>query len=100
MVDVSGKEHTERVATAKGSVFMRPETLARILEAALKKAMFSVAQLAGIMGAKRAPDLIPLCRPLALAKVSVALNADENRHAVDIEATCKLKGQTGVRWRR
>ena len=97
MVDVSGKEHTERVATAKGSVFMRSETLAKILEGGVKKGdVFSVAQLAGIMGAKRAPDLIPLCHPLALAKVSVALNADENRHAVDIEATCKLKGQTGV----
>ena len=58
--------------------------------------MLSVARLAGIMGAKRTPDLIPLCHPLALTSVKVDLTIDPNRHAVDIEATCRLTGRTGV----
>lgn len=97
MVDVSDKAETERVAIAKGSVIMAPETLARILERGFKKGdVLGVAQLAGIMGAKRTPDLIPLCHPLALTKVSVELVCDPARNAVDITATCKVKGQTGV----
>ena len=97
MVDVSGKEATERTATAKGSVIMRPETMALILEGGVKKGdVLSVAQLAGIMGAKRTPDLIPLCHPLELASVVVELTCDAERSAVDITATCKLKGATGV----
>src|SRR3546814_9162329 len=58
--------------------------------------VLSVARLAGIMGAKRTPDLIPLCHPLALTSVAVDLTVDEERSAVDITATCKLKGRTGV----
>lgn len=97
MVDVSDKDITERIATARGSVIMQPETLAKIVEGDVKKGdVFSVAQLAGIMGAKRTPELIPLCHPLALTKVTVDLSADPSRNAVDIEATCKLKGRTGV----
>ena len=97
MVDVSAKEATERTATAKGSVIMRPETMALILEGGVKKGdVLSVAQLAGIMGAKRTPDLIPLCHPLELASVTVELTCDADRNAVDITATCKLKGATGV----
>ncbi len=97
MVDVSGKEATERTATAKGSVIMRPETMALILEGGVKKGdVLSVAQLAGIMGAKRTPDLIPLCHPLELASVVVELTCDADRNAVHIAATCKLKGATGV----
>ena len=97
MVDVSDKDITERIATARGSVIMQPETLAKIVEGGVKKGdVFSVAQLAGIMGAKRTPELIPLCHPLALTKVTVDLSADLSRNAVDIEATCKLKGRTGV----
>lgn len=97
MVDVSDKDATERTATAAGSVYMQPETVALIVEGGLKKGdVLSVARLAGIMGAKKTPDLIPLCHPLALTSVKVDLSVDPARNAVDIAATCKLKGQTGV----
>ena len=97
MVDVSDKDITERTATAVGSVFMEPETIRKIVEGGVKKGdVLSVARLAGIMGAKRTPDLIPLCHPLALTSVKVDLSVDEARNAVDISATCKLKGRTGV----
>jgi cyclic pyranopterin phosphate synthase len=97
MVDVSDKADTERVATAKGRVLMAPETLKMIMDGGVKKGdVLSVAQLAGIMGAKRTPDLIPLCHPLALTSVKVNLTANPDDNAIDIDATCKLKGQTGV----
>jgi cyclic pyranopterin monophosphate synthase len=97
MVDVSDKAETERTATAGASVLMEKATLERIMEGSVKKGdVLSVARLAGIMGAKRTPDLIPLCHPLALASVTVDLTCDPARNAVDITATCKLKGRTGV----
>jgi cyclic pyranopterin phosphate synthase len=97
MVDVSAKDETERTATARGSVFMQPETLRLVMSGGMKKGdVLSVARLAGIMGAKRTPDLIPLCHPLALASVTVDLTCDPDRNAVDVTATCKLKGRTGV----
>jgi cyclic pyranopterin phosphate synthase len=97
MVDISDKDVTERVAEARGSVIMQPETLAMIRDGGVKKGdVLSVARLAGIMGAKRTPDLIPLCHPLALTSVKVELTLDEARSAVDITATCKLQGRTGV----
>jgi cyclic pyranopterin phosphate synthase len=97
MVDVGDKDVTERVATAKASVVMQPATLALIRDnKAAKGDVLAVAQLAGIMAAKKTPDLIPLCHPLALSSVQVTLTLDEKRNAVDIEATCKLKGRTGV----
>ena len=97
MVDVSGKPETERVATAAATVRMKPETLALILKGQMKKGdVLAVARLAGIMAAKRTPDLIPLCHPLALASVTVDLTPDPKRNAVDIVATCKLRGRTGV----
>ncbi|HEX6841296.1 MAG TPA: cyclic pyranopterin monophosphate synthase MoaC [Stellaceae bacterium] len=97
MVDVSDKAETERVATAAGSVVMQKATLDRIMAGSVAKGdVLSVARLAGIMGAKRTPDLIPLCHPLALSSVSVELSCDAARNAVDITATCKLKGRTGV----
>jgi cyclic pyranopterin monophosphate synthase len=97
MVDVSAKAETERVAVAKGSVLMKPETLALIRDRGLKKGdVLAVAQLAGIMGAKRTPDLIPLCHPLALSSVTVELSLATGRDAVDLTATCKLTGRTGV----
>ena len=97
MVDVSDKDVTERTATAKGLVTMQPETMALIQEGGVKKGdVLSVAQLAGIMGAKRTPDLIPLCHPLDLTSVTVDLTCDTERNAVEISATCKLKGKTGV----
>ena len=97
MVDVGEKSVTERSATARGTVLMAAETLAKIQERGFKKGdVLSVAQLAGIMGAKRTPDLIPLCHPLMLTSVKVHLTCDLSRNAVDIEATCKLNGKTGV----
>ena len=97
MVDVSAKNETERVATAAGAVVMQPETVQLIADGGVKKGdVLSVARLAGIMGAKKTPDLIPLCHPLALSSVKVELSIDTDRNAVDIEATCKLKGRTGV----
>ncbi len=97
MVDVSDKEISERVAVAKGSIVMQPITLALIRDGAVEKGdVLSVARLAGIMGAKRTPDLIPLCHPLALTSVTLELTLDETRSAVDITARCKLKGRTGV----
>jgi len=97
MVDVSDKAETERTATAAGAVYMQPETVQLILDGGVKKGdVLSVARLAGIMGAKKTPDLIPLCHPLALSSVKVDLSVDASRNAVDITATCKLKGRTGV----
>jgi cyclic pyranopterin monophosphate synthase len=97
MVDVSAKDSTERIAVAKGSVIMEPATLARIIEGGIKKGdVLSVAQLAGIMGAKKTPDLIPLCHPLNLSSVAVELTCDDERNAVDITAMCKITGKTGV----
>ena len=97
MVDVSEKSETARVAVARGSVTMQKATLQRIREGSIAKGdVLSVARLAGIMGAKRTPDLIPLCHPLALTAVSVDLTCDPERNAVDITARCRLKGRTGV----
>ncbi len=97
MVDVGGKAATSRVAVAKGSVLMAAETMALIQAGGVGKGdVLAVAQLAGIMGAKRTPDLIPLCHPLALSSVQVELRCDPARPAIDITATCRLTGQTGV----
>ncbi len=97
MVDVGGKPATARTATAKGSVYMRAATLKRIMQGGVKKGdVLGVAQLAGIMGAKRAPEIIPLCHPVALTSVTVDLACDPKRNAVDITATCRVTGQTGV----
>ncbi len=97
MVDVSDKSATLRVATAKGSVLMQPATLRMILDGRVKKGdVLTVARLAGIMGAKRTPELIPLCHPLNLTAIDVAIEVDVGRNAVDITASCRLKGRTGV----
>lgn len=97
MVDVSEKDVTSRTATARGAVKMAPETLAMIVGGRAKKGdVLAVARLAGIMAAKKTPDIIPLCHPLALSKVSVELTANEAEARVDIEATVKVTGQTGV----
>ena len=97
MVDVSGKDKTERTASAIGSVFMQEKTLVQINKKKIKKGdVLSIAQLAGIMGAKSTPNLIPLCHPLNLASVKVELSIDKERNAIDIISTCKLTGQTGV----
>ena len=96
MVDVGAKDVTARTATARGAVVMAPETLELIAEGrAAKGDVLVVARLAGIMAAKRTADLIPLCHPLALSKVSVELDpAPPDR--VEIEATVSLAGRTGV----
>lgn len=97
MVDVSEKDVTARIAVASGAVRMAPETLAMITEGRAKKGdVLGVARLAGIMGAKKTADLIPLCHPLPITKVSVNLTPDENLPGVRIEATVKTTGQTGV----
>ena len=97
MVDVGDKEITERTATAAGMVTMGPATMKLIVDGGVKKGdVLSVARLAGIMGAKKTPDLIPLCHPLSLTSVTVELTCDTDRNAVHISATCKLKGRTGV----
>lgn len=97
MVDVSDKETTRREATAKGRIFMRPETLALIMQDGVKKGdVRQVARLAGIMAAKRTADLIPLCHPLALSSIEVSLDANEADSAIDIAATVRLTGRTGV----
>ena len=97
MVDVGDKFETERQATAEGAVRMKPETLALILEGnAAKGDVIGAARLAGIMAAKKTSDLIPLCHPLMLTKVSVDIQPDLTLPGLRIRATAKLKGRTGV----
>jgi cyclic pyranopterin phosphate synthase len=97
MVDVSAKAETDRVAVARGSVVMAPETLRLIQEGRAEKGdVLAVAQLAGIMAAKRTSELIPLCHPLPLTSVDVTLDCDPARNAVEITATCRTTGKTGV----
>ncbi|WP_027259021.1 cyclic pyranopterin monophosphate synthase MoaC [Leisingera aquimarina] len=97
MVDVSDKAVTSRVATAEGHIIMAQETFDIIAEGRAKKGdVLSVARLAGIMGAKKTPDLIPLCHPLPVTKVAVELTLDPDLPGVRVEATVKTTGQTGV----
>ncbi|MHA6262108.1 cyclic pyranopterin monophosphate synthase MoaC [Arenibacterium sp. CAU 1754] len=97
MVDVSDKAVTSRVATASGYIKMAPETFDIISEGRAKKGdVLGVARLAGIMGAKKTPDLIPLCHPLPVTKVAVDLTLDADLPGVRIKATVKTTGQTGV----
>ncbi|MGQ0663889.1 MAG: cyclic pyranopterin monophosphate synthase MoaC [Pseudomonadota bacterium] len=97
MVDVSGKEMTARIAIAKGAVLMRPDTLKTIIAGGVKKGdVVGVARLAGIMAAKRTSELIPLCHPLPLSSLTVDLAPDPKRPAIEITATVKLVGRTGV----
>ena len=97
MVDVSDKQETDRVAIAGARVLMRPDTLERIRSGDVAKGdVLAVARLAGIMAAKRTAELIPLCHPLALTSVKVDLECVPERSAVEITATCRLRGRTGV----
>ena len=96
MVDVSGKEPTTREAVAEAVVVMAPETLALAQGGAAKGDVLGVARLAGIMGAKRTADLIPLCHPLPLDRVAVDLVADPALPGVRITATARTTGRTGV----
>jgi len=97
MVDVSAKPVTERTATARARVAMQPATLALIRSGGAKKGdVLGVARLAGIMAAKRTAELIPLCHPLPITAVTVELTADPAANAVEIAATVRTTGQTGV----
>jgi cyclic pyranopterin phosphate synthase len=97
MVDVSAKHETERVAIAEGRVAMKKETLQLVLRGDAKKGdVLGAARLAGIMAAKRTHELIPLCHPLLLTGIDVTLTPDEAASAVEIEATVRTTGKTGV----
>lgn len=97
MVDVGAKDITAREAVAAGTVLMQQATFDRIRDGGIEKGdVMSVAQLAGIMAAKRTPDLIPLCHPLSLSSVKVTLEAIASPPSIAITATCRLKGRTGV----
>ena len=97
MVDVGAKSVTERVAIAAGSVFMAENTLNLIDQGEIKKGdVLTVAQLAGIMGAKKTSDLIPLCHPLPLNQVNVICQVNREAVSIDIEATARVSGKTGV----
>jgi cyclic pyranopterin phosphate synthase len=97
MVNVGHKPDTERVAVARGRVLMQPQTLQLIAEGNMKKGdVLGVAQLAGVMAAKRTSDLIPLCHPLLLSHIDVICSLNSAENCVDIEATVRLTGKTGV----
>jgi cyclic pyranopterin phosphate synthase len=97
MVDVSDKPMTARVAVAEGHIRMTRDTLAMITEGRAGKGdVLGIARIAGIMGAKKTADLIPLCHPLPITKVALDLTADETIPGIQITATVKTGGQTGV----
>src|SRR5712692_1536447 len=97
MVDVSDKEITSRIAVARGAIQMRPETLELILKGKVEKGdVFSVARVAGIMAAKKTSELIPMCHPLAITSVTVDLTPEKKPARLDIEATVRVSGKTGV----
>jgi cyclic pyranopterin phosphate synthase len=102
MVDIGGKAQTERTATAQARVYLQPETLEKIQRGKIAKGdVLSVAQVAGIMGAKKTPDLIPMCHPLLLTSVDISFKEEpqpdrEGRCAITVTAIAKTSGQTGV----
>ena len=97
MVDVADKPDTNRIAVAGGRVFMKPETLKLIRDGNVKKGdVLTIARIAGIMAAQRTSDLIPLCHPIALNKINVDLTINQADNSVDIIATAKTTGKTGV----
>lgn len=97
MVDVTEKPLTERTAVAKGSIYMKPETLRLIKDKRISKGdVFGVARIAGIMAAKRTSDLIPLCHPLNITSVNIDFDTVDGENKVDIKTTVKITGQTGV----
>lgn len=97
MVDVSDKDITSRSAVARGTIHMRQETLELILKGKVEKGdVFSVARVAGIMAAKKTSELIPMCHPLNITSVKIELNPAQNPARVDIEASVRVDGKTGV----
>ena len=97
MVDVGAKASTHRVAVARGRISMLPATLALVQSGTAKKGdVLGIARLAGIMGAKKTSDLIPLCHPIALTRVAVEFEIDTAANAIECTATAECSGQTGV----
>ena len=97
MVDVGEKDITSRSATAAARVLVSPETFERIKTGGMKKGdVLTVAQIAGVMGAKRTPDLIPMCHPIQITGIDLDLSLDETRFSVEIYATVSCAGRTGV----
>jgi cyclic pyranopterin phosphate synthase len=102
MVDVGGKAQTERVATAQAKVYLKPETLEKIQRGKIAKGdVLAVAQVAGVMGAKKTPDLIPMCHPLLITSVDISFKEEpqpdrDGRCSITVTATAKTSGQTGV----
>ncbi|HET8721795.1 MAG TPA: cyclic pyranopterin monophosphate synthase MoaC [Nitrospira sp.] len=102
MVDVGGKAQTERAATAQAKVYLQPETLEKIQRGKVAKGdVLAVSQVAGVMGAKKTPDLIPMCHPLMLTSVDISFKEEpqpdrNGRCAITVTATAKTNGQTGV----
>jgi len=97
MVDVGSKAHTHRVAVAEGRITMQPATLALVTSGTAKKGdVLGIARLAGIMGAKKTADLIPLCHPIALTRVAVEFEMLAEQHTVRCTATAETTGPTGV----
>jgi cyclic pyranopterin phosphate synthase len=97
MVDVSAKEPTLRTATASGTVCLNAETYALVTEGRIKKGdVLAVAQVAGILAAKKNPDLIPMCHPIQITGVDITFDLGDTQHTVGINATVRCKGETGV----
>ena len=97
MVDVSEKQVTSRIAMARGSIHMRPETLALIRGGKVEKGdVFSVARVAGIMAAKKTSELVPMCHPLSITSVQIDLSAEDDPTRVEIQASVRVSGKTGV----
>lgn len=97
MVDVTEKDITKREAVAQAKITMNPETLQMIVEGKHHKGdVFATARIAGIQAAKKTSELIPLCHPLFLTHIAIDIQADIEKNAVEIQATCSLKGKTGV----
>ena len=97
MVDVGKKEVTRRVAVAAGRVLVNPHTFALIRSGGMKKGdVLTVAQIAGVMGAKHTPDIIPMCHPILMGGINLELSLDDKRKSVEIKATVTCDGRTGV----
>jgi cyclic pyranopterin phosphate synthase len=97
MVDVGAKEETDRMALARGRVYMSVEALDRVLAGKIEKGnVATVAELAGVMAAKKTHELIPLCHPLGLTHIDVHINWDRELPGAEIQATCRTHGRTGV----
>lgn len=97
MVDVGDKPDTDRIAVAEGAVYVQAETLHLIKEGNMKKGdVLTVARIAGIMGAKKTSELIPLCHPVPITKIGIELWLDEDQNAIRIEARARTVGKTGI----